>query len=63
MSRVAVIGAGSWGTAIATMVANKGQHEAVLWARRPEVAETITLFHENPQYLPDVELPESLVAT
>lgn len=63
MSRVAVIGAGSWGTAIAAMVARKGRDEAVLWARRSELAETINLFHENPQYLPQVELPESLFAT
>jgi glycerol-3-phosphate dehydrogenase (NAD(P)+) len=63
VSKIAFIGAGSWGTATAALVAAKGVDEAVLWARRPELAETINLFHENPQYLPDVLLPESLRAT
>jgi len=63
MSKVAFIGAGSWGTSMASVVARKGDTEVVLWARRPELAETINLFHENPLYLPDVQLPESLKAT
>lgn len=63
MSKVAFIGAGSWGTATAALVAGKDVDEAVLWARRAELAETINLFHENPQYLPEVELPETLRAT
>ena len=63
MTKVAFIGAGSWGTATASLVAKKGRDEAVLWARRPELAETINLFHENPDYLPQVELPEELSAT
>ena len=57
------IGSGSWGTAVASLVAGKNECETMLWARRAEVAETINLFHENPQYLPDLELPENLVAT
>ncbi len=57
------MGAGSWGTATASLVALKPQHETVLWARRPELAETINLYHENPQYLPDLPLPEELRAT
>lgn len=61
--KVAFVGAGSWGTATASLVARKGEDEAVLWARRPELAETINMYHENPQYLPDVELPEALRAT
>ena len=61
--KTAFIGSGSWGTAVAALIAGKGECDAVLWARRPEVAETINLFHENPQYLPDVALPEELVAT
>ena len=63
MTKVAFIGAGSWGTATAALVARKEEHETVLWARRPELAETINLFHENPQYLPDLPLPENLEAT
>ncbi len=63
MTRVAFVGAGSWGTTAAALVAGQGEHDVVLWARRPEQAETINLYHENPQYLPGVELPERLVAT
>ncbi|MFN2525183.1 MAG: NAD(P)H-dependent glycerol-3-phosphate dehydrogenase [Actinomycetota bacterium] len=63
MSKVAFIGAGSWGTAMASIVARKDEHETVLWARRSELAETINLYHENPEYLPGIELPERLRAT
>ena len=63
MTKVAFVGAGSWGTTASFLVAHKGECEVRLWARRPEQAETINLYHENPQYLPDVELPESLVAS
>lgn len=63
MTKIAFVGAGSWGTAIGAMVARKAEHETILWARRAELAETINLFRENPQYLPNVELPEGLEAT
>lgn len=63
MSKIAFIGAGSWGTATASLVAVKGESEVLLWARRPELAETINLFHENPEYLPGVALPDELRAT
>lgn len=62
-TKLAFIGAGSWGTAMASVVAAKNSSDVVLWARRAEVAETINLFHENPLYLPDVQLPEGLGAT
>src|SRR5688572_25747024 len=60
---VAFIGAGSWGTATASLAARKPDLDVRLWARRAELAETINLYHENPEYLPDLELPEELVAT
>ena len=63
MTKVAFIGAGSWGTATASLVARKEKYETVLWARRAELAETINLYHENPEYLPELELPPSLRAT
>ncbi|MDQ3957874.1 MAG: NAD(P)-dependent glycerol-3-phosphate dehydrogenase [Actinomycetota bacterium] len=63
MTKVAFIGAGSWGTATAALVAAKNRYETYLWARRAELAETINLYHENPEYLPDAPLPESLHAT
>jgi glycerol-3-phosphate dehydrogenase (NAD(P)+) len=61
--RIAFVGAGSWGTATASLVAQKNEHDVILWARRPELAETINVWHENPEYLPDLPLPESLRAT
>lgn len=48
---------------MASVIAGKQQHEVVLWARRAELAETINVYHENPQYLPDAPLPDSLRAT
>jgi glycerol-3-phosphate dehydrogenase (NAD(P)+) len=60
--KVAVIGAGSWGTAFGSIPANKGVH-TVLWARRQELAEAIATRHENPDYLADIELPPALTAT
>lgn len=63
MTRVAFIGSGSWGTALASVLASKGEADVVLWARRPELAETINLYHENPEYLPGAPLPESLRST
>ncbi len=61
--KTAFIGSGSWGTAVAALMAKKNECDTMLWSRRPEVAETINLFHENPQYLPDLPLPENLVTT
>jgi glycerol-3-phosphate dehydrogenase (NAD(P)+) len=60
--KVAVVGAGSWGTAFATITADKGV-ETVLWARRPELADDINARHMNPEYLAEFELPPSLSAT
>ncbi len=61
--KIAFIGAGSWGTATASLAAQKPDLDVFLWARRPELAETINLYHENPEYLPDARLPEALSAT
>ncbi len=59
---VAVIGAGSWGTAFATVVASN-HVPVVLWARRPELAREINARHRNQAYLPDVDLPTTIRAT
>ncbi|MGH2753711.1 MAG: NAD(P)H-dependent glycerol-3-phosphate dehydrogenase [Actinomycetota bacterium] len=63
MTKLAFVGAGSWGTTMAAVVAKKQEADVLLWARRAELAETINLFHENPLYLPGIELPENLEAT
>jgi glycerol-3-phosphate dehydrogenase (NAD(P)+) len=60
--RVAVLGAGSWGTAFAKVMADAGR-EVRLWARRPEVAAAVNEQHANPGYLPGVVLPTLLTAT
>src|SRR5678816_4830675 len=60
--RVTVLGAGSWGTALAALIARHG-HPTVLWGRDPEVVAAITHRHENPHYLPGIALPDSLRAT
>src|SRR5262245_7925297 len=62
MTRIAVLGAGSWGTALARHFAAKGL-ETRLWARRPELAAVIDERRENPGYLPGVKLPPELRAT
>ncbi len=58
----AVLGAGSWGTAIASLLSKKGV-PTVLWARDTRTAETIARDHRNPRYLSDQTLPQSLVST
>lgn len=62
MVNVAVMGAGSWGTTLAKVFADAG-NEVRLWARREELAAAINTRHENPDYLPDLPLPESIEAT
>lgn len=59
---VAVIGAGSWGTALAQVAAANG-HDVRLWARRPEVAEAVNSAHRNPDYLKDADLSPRIWAT
>ncbi|MGO4259776.1 NAD(P)H-dependent glycerol-3-phosphate dehydrogenase [Lysobacter sp. TAB13] len=60
--RIAVLGAGSWGTALAALIARHG-HPTVLWGRDADGAAAIDTRHENPRYLPGIALPESLRAT
>ncbi len=60
--RLAVLGAGSWGTALAALAARNGI-PTVLWGRDPLQAAAIDARHENPRYLPGVVLPDSLHAT
>lgn len=60
--KIAVLGAGSWGTALAALVARHG-FPTVLWGRDAVVAEAIQQRHENPRYLPQIPLPATLQAT
>ncbi|RYU12306.1 NAD(P)H-dependent glycerol-3-phosphate dehydrogenase [Nocardioides iriomotensis] len=62
MTKVAVMGSGSWGTAFSIVLADAG-NDVTLWARREDLCATINDKHENTDYLPGVELPESIRAT
>ena len=61
MTHVAVMGAGSWGTAFSLVLAD-AENEVRLWGRRPEVCDAINTTRENAEYLPGVVLPEPIVA-
>jgi glycerol-3-phosphate dehydrogenase (NAD(P)+) len=62
MSKVAIIGAGSWGTTFSKVLADGGSH-VMLWSRREEVATEINSSHQNESYLPGVNLPANIVAS
>ncbi|HEX9092545.1 MAG TPA: NAD(P)H-dependent glycerol-3-phosphate dehydrogenase, partial [Coriobacteriia bacterium] len=62
MTRVAVIGAGSWGTSVSWLLGGKGL-EVALWARETEIAEGIAETRHNPVYMSDVVLPENVTAS
>lgn len=62
MQRVAVLGAGSWGTTFGKVLADAGRDVRLL-ARRPYVVEAVNERHANPDYLPGIRLPERLSAT
>lgn len=62
MGKIAVIGAGSFGTAMACVARRAGQ-EVVLWAREPEVAATINAGKGNPLFLPDIPIDSGISAT
>jgi glycerol-3-phosphate dehydrogenase (NAD(P)+) len=61
-TRVAVLGAGSWGTTFAKILTDGGA-DVMLWARRPELAREISEGRRNSDYLPGVNLPLGLRAT
>ncbi|MEU2346044.1 NAD(P)H-dependent glycerol-3-phosphate dehydrogenase [Streptomyces sp. NPDC012842] len=61
-ARAAVFSAGSWGTAVAKIMADAGT-DVTVHARRAEIADGINTTHRNPGYFPDIELPATLTAT
>jgi glycerol-3-phosphate dehydrogenase (NAD(P)+) len=61
MARIAVLGAGAWGTAIACVLSSRLQ--VALWAQRPEHAQSIAASRRNERYLPGVEVPKAVAVT
>ncbi|MFF5170551.1 NAD(P)H-dependent glycerol-3-phosphate dehydrogenase [[Kitasatospora] papulosa] len=61
-ARAAVFSAGSWGTAVAKIMADAGT-DVIVHARRSGIADGINTTHRNPGYFPDIELPATLTAT
>src|SRR6266849_2551580 len=61
MTRIAVVGGGAWGTALADLLARKGE-QVTLWAREPEVVESINQRHVNDMFLPGASLAPALGA-
>lgn len=61
-TRIAVVGAGSWGTTLAAVLAKNG-HDVVLWALEPDVVQQIAGGHENQRFLPGIRLPDTLRVT
>jgi glycerol-3-phosphate dehydrogenase (NAD(P)+) len=62
MTKVAVFGAGSWGTAFSVVLADAG-NDVAIWARRDDVCKAISTGHENPDYLPGIPLPVTVTAS
>ncbi|MFN8574919.1 MAG: NAD(P)H-dependent glycerol-3-phosphate dehydrogenase [Gemmatimonadaceae bacterium] len=60
--RATVVGGGAWGTALGDLLA-RGGHQAMVWAREPDVASDIASGHVNPRFLPGIALHAGLAAT
>ena len=63
MSRIAILGAGAWGTALAISFARRGGHELALWAHSTQLAEHLVEHGENLPYLPGFTLPVDIQIT
>jgi glycerol-3-phosphate dehydrogenase (NAD(P)+) len=63
MSRIAVLGAGAWGTALALTLARRGGHELVLWCHSSALADQLHEHGENLPYLPGFTLPADIFVT
>jgi len=63
MSKIAVVGAGAWGTGLAIVLGRRGTHEVRLWAYETEVCDSITQKRVNEQFLPGRNVPEAVTVT
>jgi len=63
MSRIAILGAGAWGTALAIVLTRNQKHSVHLWAYEPEVRDSILQRRENTLYLPGLKIPQEVAVT
>ena len=63
MSRIAILGCGAWGTALALSLHRRGGHKITLWAHTPELAHKIFAAKENTQFLPGFPIPPAITVT
>jgi glycerol-3-phosphate dehydrogenase (NAD(P)+) len=63
MSRIAILGSGAWGTALALSLHRRGGHQITLWAHTPELARQILDARENTQFLPGFPIPSAITIT
>jgi glycerol-3-phosphate dehydrogenase (NAD(P)+) len=63
MSKIAVIGAGAWGTGLAIVLGRKGTHQVRMWAHETDVCQSIAQKRINEKFLPGRQLPQSVSAT
>ncbi|HVO62275.1 MAG TPA: NAD(P)H-dependent glycerol-3-phosphate dehydrogenase [Terriglobales bacterium] len=63
MSRIAVIGAGAWGTGLSIVLGRTGGHQVRLWAHEEDVQKSITASRENTKFLPGYPIPETVTPT
>ena len=61
-SNITILGAGAWGSAVAQLFSDNG-HAVTLWSHEPDVVEAINSHHCNSKYLPDIQLPTTIIAT
>lgn len=58
--KIAVLGPGSWGTALSQVLAENG-HEVVIWGNNPAQIDEINTYHTNRHYLPELKIPDSII--
>ncbi len=60
--QIGIVGAGSWGIALAYLLSNNG-HDCIVWSRKKETVDKLSVYHGNEQKLPGVKLPDSVKFT
>jgi glycerol-3-phosphate dehydrogenase (NAD(P)+) len=63
MSKIAIIGAGAWGTALSIVLGRQNRHAVRLWAREEQVRESIAAIRTNALFLPQHRIPDSVIVT